>query len=122
SSVSCGLGCGVHAEAERGAVAPHAVQDHRELARDCDPGARHAAASGDAHPPGAQARPLPAPYEQRMRRLVECGAGELVAASTDPALDVGLAGLIARRRQPEMCADIARAPEALGPVDGGAEG
>ena len=39
---------------------------------------------------------LRAAHQQRMGRLVERGAGELVAAAADPALDVGLAGLVAR--------------------------
>ena len=53
--------------------------------------------------------------------LVECGASQLVAAPADPALHVGLAGLVAPGRQAEMRADVARSAEAVRPVDRGAE-
>ncbi len=56
-----------------------------------------------------------------MGRLVERGAGEFVPAAADPAGDVRLAGLIARRRQPEMRAHVPGSPEAVWPVDRGPE-
>ena len=46
---------------------------------------------------------------------------KLVAASADPALHVGLAGLVASRRQAEVRADVTRSSEAVWPVDRGAE-
>ena len=49
------------------------------------------------------------------------GAGEFVTTSADLARDVGLTGLVAGRRQPEMGAHVPRAPEALRPVDRGPE-
>ena len=49
-------------------------------------------------------------------------APERVAASTDLALDVNLAGLVARRRQAQMRPHGAGAAEAVRPVDRGAEG
>src|SRR3954467_13387590 len=57
-----------------------------------------------------------------MGGLVERSTGELVAAAADPALDVGLARLVARRGESQMCAYVPRSPEALRPVDRGAEG
>src|SRR3954452_10984826 len=41
--------------------------------------------------------------------------------SADLARDVGLTGLVAGRRQPEMGAHVPRAPEALRPADRGPE-
>jgi hypothetical protein len=72
---------------------------------------------GDLHAPGPQARPFAAAHEQRVRRLVERGAGEFVAASTDLPLNVGFARLIARGGQAKMSADVPRPPEAIRPVD-----
>ncbi len=57
-----------------------------------------------------------------MGGLVEGGAGEFDAAAADLALDVGLAGLVARRRQPQMRPHRLRRAEPLRPVDHGAEG
>lgn len=65
-------------KAELGCVGPHAVQDDAQFAGHRHAGTRHAAASGDVHAPGAQARPFLRAHEQRMRRLVEGGAGEFV--------------------------------------------
>ena len=79
------------------------MQDHRELSRHRNACTRHAAALGDLHAPGAQARPFAAADKQRVRRLIEGGPGKLVAAPAHLALDVGLAGLVARRRQAQMC-------------------
>ena len=117
-----GAGPGLLPKAELGAVAPHAMQDDGELAGDCDPGPRHASSLGNPHAPGAKGRPFLAAHEQRVGCLVERGAGALVAASADLALDVGLAGLIAGRGQAEMRADVPRSPEALRAIDGGPEG
>ena len=64
---------------------------------------------------------LAAADQQRMGRLVERRAGQLVAAPADAALHVGLAGLVAARRQAEMRADVARLSEAVRLVDRGAE-
>src|ERR1700757_4435221 len=97
---------GLLPEAELGLVAPHAMQNHSELACDRDPGSRHTPVLRDLHAPGAQARPFAAAYEQCVRRFVERCAGQLVTASADFALDVRLAGLVARRRQAEMRPDI----------------
>src|SRR5215203_6987356 len=105
------------AEAEFSAVAPHAVEDDRELAGDRYTGARHTSRLSDLHAPGPQARPFPAANQQGMGRLIERGAGELVAAAADLTLDVGLARLVARRGQAKMRAHVARSSEAVRPVD-----
>jgi hypothetical protein len=42
------------APAELAAIEPHAVQDHCQLAGDCDTGTCHAPAFGNVHAPGAQ--------------------------------------------------------------------
>ena len=55
-----------------------------------------------------------------MRGLVECGSCQFITAAADPTSHIGLAGLVSRRRQPEMSADVARMPEAFGIVDRGA--
>ena len=46
------------AEAELSAVAPHAVEDDRELAGDRNTGARHTSRLGDLHARGPQDRPF----------------------------------------------------------------
>jgi site-specific DNA recombinase len=102
-------------------VLPHCPTRPGELARDRDAGSRHAPPFGHLHAPGAQGRPPSAADQQRVRRLVERGSGELVAAAADPALHVRLAGLVALRGQAEMRADIARSPEAARLVDRSAE-
>ena len=89
---------GLLAPAELGFVDPHAVQDDRQLAGDRNPSARHAAPLGDVHAPGPQARTISCCGSAAMGCFVECGARQLVAASADPALHVGLAGLVAARR------------------------
>jgi hypothetical protein len=115
SPTSCRCRRRFPAEAERGGVTPHAVQNDSEFARHRDACACQAATLGDLHSPGPQARPLAAAHEQRVGSLIERGAGEFVAAATDPALDVGLAGLVACGGQAEMSAHIARPPEAVRP-------
>src|SRR3954451_12568583 len=67
--------------------------------------------------PGTQAGPFAAAHQQRVGGFVEGGAGEFVTTSADLAGDVGLAGLIAGRRQPEMGTHVPRAPEAVRLVD-----
>ena len=65
-TVSCcdrGAIRGILAPSERYAIAPHAVEDHGELASDRDAGAGHAAMLGDLDPPGPQARPLFAAHQ-----------------------------------------------------------
>src|SRR6516162_10525214 len=78
------------APAELRLVNPHAMQDDRQLAGDRNPSARDAAPFGYLHSPGPQRGPFPTADKQRVGRLVECRAGQLVAASADPALHVGL--------------------------------
>ena len=111
-TVSCrrqtGCGARLTAEAELGFVAPHAMQDDGELARDRDAGTGHAAMLGDGHAPGPQARPLLAPHQQRMCGLVKRRARQFVATSADPALDVGFSRLVAGRGEAEVRANIAR--------------
>src|SRR5580704_12375976 len=97
---------------ELAAIDPHAVQDHRQLAGDCNTGTCHTPAFGNVHAPGAQRRPFGAADQQRVGCLIECGTGQFVTASADAALYVGLAGLVAPRRQAEMGADIARLSKA----------
>lgn len=70
-------------------------------------------------PPSAKSRPFAAAREQRMRRLVKRHAGKFVAASADPALDVHLTELLARRRQAEMRVYAPRMLEAIGSIDRG---
>ncbi len=84
-------------------------------------GSRHAAPLRYLHAPGPQRGPFRAADQQRVGRFVECRAGQLVAAAADPALHVGLAGLVASRRQAEVRADVTRPSEAVRPVDRGAE-
>ena len=127
-------GQGLLAEAEVGAVEPHAVQDDGELSGSpagpwgprsptgCDLGPGHAAPLGDSQSPDAQGRPFLAAHRERVRRLVECGSGELVAAAADLADNIRLAGLVSAGRQAEMRADVARTVEPVRPVDGGAIG
>lgn len=109
------------AEAERGLVAQHPVQADGELARDRHASPCHAPRLGDLQAPSAQARPFARTCQQRMGRLVERVAGQLVAAAADLALDVSLARLAAGRRQTEMRANVPGAPEPLRLIDGGAE-
>lgn len=104
-------------EVELGRVSPYAVQADRELAGYRHAGPRHAAAFGDIHGPRRASSTI-----LRMRCLVEGGAGEFVAAAANLALDLGLAGLVARRRQSQMRPHRPRGAEPLRPVDGGAEG
>jgi hypothetical protein len=69
-------GAGLPAEAELGPVALHAIRATATRAR-------HASRLGDFHAPSAQGRPLATAHEQRMGRLVERGAGELIPAAAD---------------------------------------
>ena len=80
-----------------GAVAPHAMQDHGKFAGDCDACPRHSPTPGNPHAPSPQARPFFRPQEQRMGCFIKGSSSDFVTTSADPALDVGLAGLIARR-------------------------
>ncbi|ESZ00016.1 hypothetical protein X736_33255 [Mesorhizobium sp. L2C089B000] len=48
-------GSGFLAKAERGRIAPHAMQDDGELAGNRDPGYRHTARFGDIHAPCPEA-------------------------------------------------------------------
>jgi hypothetical protein len=100
------------APAELAAISPYTVQDHRQLA--C---ARHASALGNVHAAGPQGRPFGATDQQRMGGFVQRGSSQLVAAPADPALHVGLTGLVAPRCQAEVRAHVARSAEAIRPVD-----
>ncbi|AYC99601.1 hypothetical protein NCHU2750_02040 [Neorhizobium sp. NCHU2750] len=80
----------------------------------------HSPTPGDAHAP-CPAGPSLRPSEQRMGCFVKRGSCDLVTTSADLALDVGLAGLIAGRRQTKMGTDIARSTKAIGSVDGSTE-
>jgi len=57
-----------------------------------------------------------------MRRLEKRGASTFVTASADPAPDVGLSGLAASQRQPQMRSNVSRIRKAIRPKDLGAEG
>src|SRR5690349_19894094 len=83
--------------------------------------ARHAPAPCNPRGPGARGRPLPTEDQERVRRLAWRGPGGLVAAVADATPHVGLAGLVALRCQAEVCADVARAAEPIGPVRGVAD-
>lgn len=76
---------------ELGRVALHPVQDYGELVRNRHAGPRHATMLDDLQASGAQARPFARARQQRVRGLVERGAGQLVAAAADITLDVSLA-------------------------------
>ena len=56
-----------------------------------------------------------------MRCFIQGSAGEFVAAAADATLDIGFTRLVTPWCQAEMGADIARAAEAVRPVDRGAE-
>ena len=68
---------------------------------------RHTPAPGDVYATGRSCRPFRAAGQQRIGRLVKCGADQLVAAAAEAALHVGFAGSVAphdRRR----CAPASR--------------
>ena len=113
---------GLLAEPEFGSGAPHPVENNSQLASHRDASASHAARLRDLHAPGAQDRPFAASHQERVGGLVQRRAGQFVAASADLALNVGLARLVARRRQAEVRAYSPRSPKAVRLVDGGAEG
>ena len=112
---------GLFAPAKLAAIGSHPMQDHRQLARHRDAGARHASALGHVHAPCPQRRPFGAADQQRMGCLVQRHSGHFVTTSADAALQVGFAGLVASRRQAKMRADIARPSEAVRLVDRGTE-
>ena len=103
----CCLACWRLAPAELALIAPHAVHDDSKLASDGNAGLRHAAPLRDVHAPCLERRPFLAPGQQRMGGLIQQGAGKLVAASADAALDIGFARLISSRGEAEMGAHIA---------------
>ena len=58
------------APAELGAVAPHAVQDDRQLAGDRDPGAVHAPALGQGDAPALERTPGAGPLEENAKGMI----------------------------------------------------
>ena len=53
--------------------------------------------------------------------LVQRGSSQLVTAPADPALHIGLTGLVAPGRQAKVCTNVARSAEAIRPIDRRAE-
>src|SRR5215212_4785350 len=99
--------------AEFAAVAPHAMEDDRELAGYGDGGLLGADPLRQACPPGFQRRPARDTMQDDPGRLVQVGAQQLVAAAGDVAGVVRLAGLVAPRRQADVGSDAGRLGEAL---------
>ena len=95
------------APAELATVNPHPVQNHGQAPSDRDDGSTHPAPLGYPYTPRLQPRPFPAMGKQGMCRLVEHRTQQSVATFGHPAVIVGLAGLVALRRQAE-CAPTAR--------------
>src|SRR5437868_12511165 len=110
--------CGaVLAPAELATVNPHPVQNHGQAPGDRDDGSTHPASLSYPHAPRFQPRPFAAVGKQYLGRLVEHRAQQGVATFGHPAIIIGLAGLVALRRQADMCADRPRVGEALRLVD-----
>src|SRR5271169_6149040 len=101
------------AKPELGFVDPHPMQHDTEFASDSDTSARHAAVFCDLHAPCPQARPFTAAHQQAVRRLIKGGARQLVAASADPALDVGFTRLVAGGSEAKMRPNVPRASKTV---------
>jgi hypothetical protein len=109
-------------EAEFGAVAPHRVQNDRQLAGHGNDRFPVSALALDLHSPRLQDRPFLAARQQSARRLVERRAHLIIALARDPPIPIDAgSGLIPPGRQPKIRTDIARSGEAGGVVDRGSE-
>src|SRR5215471_8959260 len=99
------LGCGL-APPEVGAVDPHAMQYHRQFARQCHLCPFHPALLGDAQRPGLQCREPCHPGEDDIGRFKQGGTYHHVADFSDPARPVDLTGLILTWRQTKIRPEI----------------
>ena len=109
------------AKAELGAVNPHAMQDHRKLARDRDNRVHHARPLGNPQSPGLDSRPLARADQQARGSLAQRPAHLPVALLGDPPFAVDCAGLPSLGCQAEVCADRPGPPEAQRVIDAGTE-
>ena len=119
SSTACLCGRRV---AEGRVGAPHGVQDHRQLARQCDHGLSRPGALGDREGSVAQAGCAELARHDGVGGLVEMGPGHPIAALRDAAVAADLAGLVAPRHQPEVGAGARRAAEPSDIVEGSGNG
>jgi len=106
------------AELEVDVLAPHAMHDDGEFARDGHAGLLAAHPLGELHAPGPQRRSLSGDAQMGIGRLVEAMPQEAVAALADVARSVHLTGLIDARRQAEMRRHGPRRSEPRRIVDG----
>ena len=95
----------VLAPPELATIDPHPVQNDSQTPGDCDDRSTHPASLGHSHAPCLQPRPFPAASKQYMCRLVEHRTQQGIATFGHPAFVVGLARLVALRRQADMRAD-----------------
>src|SRR5215472_17056915 len=102
---------------ELAAIDPHPVQNDSQTPGDRDDRSTHPASLGDSHAPCLQPRPFCAASKQYMCRLVEHRAQQGIATFGHPAFIVGLARLVALRRQADMRADRPGMDETLRLVD-----
>src|SRR5215467_280150 len=84
---------------ERGTVDPHAMQDHRKLARHSDLGALHAATLGHLQSPALERREARDPRQQHVGSFLKGGAHHLIADPRDPAAHIRFARLVSLRCQ-----------------------
>jgi len=87
--------------AERGAVNPDAVHDHRQAARQGHDRLFHAAAPSDLHGPGLEPGPRCRTHQHALSGFVEHGPHHLIAAARYSAAAFALARLILGARQPK---------------------
>src|SRR6516225_8093080 len=116
-SGNCGNRGAVLTPTELATVDPHPVQNHSQTPGDRDDRSTHPASLSHSHAPCLQPRPFPAASKQCMCRLVEHRAQQGIATFGHPAFIVGLARLVALRRQADMRADRPGTDEALRLVD-----
>lgn len=84
--------------AEGFAGAPHAVKEHRKLAREFDTRLRTTGSSGDSLAPVFHSAGAPYPAHNDIDGFIEMCAGEYFAAPRNAATSIDLAGLILPRR------------------------
>src|SRR5688500_10297243 len=87
---------------EAGAVDPHPMQDHRQLAGERHPGLLHPRAARHAQRPGLEARKAHRAGEHDVGGLVEDRTRHGVTDLADPPAVVDLARLVLARHQAEM--------------------
>ncbi len=94
------------APAELGAINPHAMQHHRQLARQRNLRPLQPTQLGEPHRPGLQRGKARDPAQHDVGRLEQCGSHHRIPDLGDPARPVHLAGLILAWRQSKIRADI----------------